>query len=171
MKYTISEKETSLSVHIREIFNYFPKWTTIFSDKLWKEAIASPEYKAEVERFFDGSMEIKNANEISQTLIEIGKRITTKENCLKAIFLESNDLMEDILFEYKEADKLYIYNLLVKLECNFQKIFMIVGATLDFFYNRNLLDIWDTASDISTALCLEIIDIIQQFKYKYNIQD
>ena len=171
MKHLITKNENSLFVHIREIYNYFPKWTTIFSDQLWKEAISSPEYKAEVERFFDDFMEIKNANEISQTLIGIATRVTNKEYSLKAIFIESNNLMENILSEYKYANKMHIYNLLVQLECSFQKIFMIVGATLDFFLNRNLFYIWEPASDISNALCLAIIDIIQEFKIENNIQD
>lgn len=158
------QKENSL-IHFGKICKYFPDLKNIFDEPAWKKAKVSKELKNEIESFIQNS----NNYELNQILLEVGIRVTTSDDCLDIILQECYDIMQNVIKNGEILDKNYICNLLIKLECNFQKIYMIVACAINFFAERHLLADWETAKELTNTFCAVLIDIIEKYKKENNI--
>lgn len=158
-------KETSF-VHFGEICNSFPHLKNVFIQPVWQLMKKSKEVKEEIENFIINS----NNNDLNQVLLEVGTPVSTSDNCIDNILQESNDLMEKIKNNWNNADKYNICQLLINLQCSFQKLYMLIGLSIKFFDDRNLLYEWQEVEEFINICCIVMMQIIDEYKEENNIE-
>ena len=118
------KKEISF-VHFGEICNSFPHLKNEFDEPVWQLARKSKEIKTEIENFIMNS----NNNDVNQVLLEVGTPVTTSDDCIDSILQECNDLMDKIKNGWNILNKYNICQLLINLQCSFQKLLMLMACS------------------------------------------